>query len=77
MKTGFDMRINPLAPLYVNIGLCYGRTWEKDAKLKLEDMIWGWGVGWGLETPIGPISLSWSRNTEKLEEISFFAGYDF
>jgi len=76
-NTGFELRLNPLDPLFMKMGLCWGRTWEKDAKLAVEDMIWGWGVGWGLKTPIGPVKLSWGRNTEKLEEIRFSIGYDY
>jgi NTE family protein len=76
-KTGIDLRINPLDPLFMHMGLCYGRVWEKNAKLDLEDMIWGWGVGWGLKTPLGPVEFSWGRNTDKLEEIYFSIGYEY
>jgi outer membrane translocation and assembly module TamA len=61
----------------MHMGLCYGRVWEKNAKLDLEDMIWGWGVGWGLKTPLGPVEFSWGRNTDKLEEIYFSIGYEY
>jgi len=76
-KAGVDLQLNPLDPLFMNMGLSYGRTWDKNAKLELEDMILGWGVGWGLKTPIGPVKFSWGRNTEKLEEIYFSIGYDY
>lgn len=76
-KAGFDLRLNPLDPLYMNMGVCYGRTWEKDAKLELEEMIFGWGVGWGLKTPLGPVKFSWGRNTENMEEIYFSIGFDY
>jgi len=77
VKTGFELRLNPMAPVYIIAGISYGRTWEKDAKLRLEDMIWGWGAGWGIATPLGPIKLTWGRNTEKLEEVVFSVGYNF
>ncbi len=76
-KTGFELRLNSLAPLYIISGVSYGRVWEKDAKLELEEMIWGWGGGFGLATPLGPAKITWGRNTEKLEEVRFSVGYEF
>lgn len=76
-KTGLDFRINSMEPVYVDFGLTVGRVWQKDSALELEDLIWGWGAGWGIATPIGPIMLRWGRNTEKREEIKFSIGYDF
>jgi NTE family protein len=76
-KSGFEIRLNPMEPVYIFGGLSCGRTWQRDSNLALENMIWGWGAGWGVATPLGPVLLSWGRNTEKLESVSFFFGYDF
>ncbi|HHS50877.1 MAG TPA: hypothetical protein ENN07_07165 [candidate division Zixibacteria bacterium] len=76
-KFGFNLRANPMDPVYIYTGIVTGRTWDKDAKLGLEDLIWGWGAGWGIATPLGPIELYWGTNTERLQQINFSFGYNF
>ncbi|MCK5832318.1 patatin-like phospholipase family protein [bacterium] len=76
-KMGFNFRVNPMDPVYIFSGVTSGRTWQKDDKLELKETIWGWGAGWGIATPLGPLQLSWGTNTEKLQQINFSFGYNY
>ncbi len=76
-KAGFDLRANPMDPVFIYAGVACGRTWQKDDKLHLDELIWGWGAGWGIATPLGPLKLYWGTNTEKLQQIDFSLGYNF
>ena len=42
----------------------------------VEEFITGYGGGIILETPIGPASIEWGRNSEKIERLYISVGYD-
>lgn len=60
-STGIDLRytlIEGLIPVFVTAGVSIGRTWGKDAQLKIEDMHIGEGVAVGARTPLGIVEFS-------------------
>ncbi len=80
INAGANVRINlrkRLKRLYILLGASMGNLWAKDLPPEVAKTVWGAGAGIGLETPLGPLKLTWGLTNMKTNYLFFSWGFDF
>jgi outer membrane translocation and assembly module TamA len=54
-----------------------GNVWENELQIKWKTTKHAIGVSLALDTPLGPITLTYGRASEGQERVYFSAGYQF